>query len=132
MSNRQQRRAEERAEKKRRAEEFRATKTSEYFTAKKKVMDRIMQQGISPEDLKANYDLGYKAAQRDMSVFYAAFFYAAAAIAAKRTFKFGIGRTVKLLEDMKLIMIEEITKEDIIERCKRETGIDIFEEGYTN
>ena len=36
----------------------------------------------------------------------------------------------RLLDDIQLIMTEEITTCDIIQRCKDETGVDIFENDY--
>lgn len=58
------------------------------------------------------------------------FFYSAAAIASHRLFGFGETRICRLLDDIQLIMTEEITTYDIIQRCKDETGVDIFENDY--
>ena len=81
--------------------------------------------GITKEDLNAEYEKGYAAARRDLTVFYAQMFYSAISISLHRMHKFGETRIERVLNDVKLIMTEEICTDDIRERCLRETGINI-------
>lgn len=86
--------------------------------------------GITQADLKAEYDKGYAAARRDLAVFTMRMFYSAIAISLHRLFKFGETRILRVLDDVQWIMTEEICADDIIARCKSETGIDICNGDY--
>lgn len=90
--------------------------------AQKKAMEK---NGITEADLKAEYEKGYAAARRDLTVFYIRMFNAAVAISLHRLFKFGETRIVRVLTDMQEIMTWEICTDDILKRCHDETGIDI-------
>ena len=130
MSNRAQRRAEARREQKETAE----LRASGYFQAKvrqaairQRKKEQLERHGITAEDLKANYDLGYHDALVWGTEYFEPFFYAAIAIVAKRELKFGQTRNKRLLRDIQQTMLEEITVYDILDRAKKETGIDIKE-----
>ena len=105
------------------------------IAAKAAYASSLARNGITEEDL----DKAYRQGMADMQKKYVAerldymqkFFYSACAIAAHNLFGFGKTRGERLLEETERIMTEEITTEDIIQRCKRETGIDIMEGGYT-
>jgi len=105
------------------------------LNAKAAVTARMMQQGISPDDLKAEYERGRREATKEyvdrLLPYQQRFFYSAAAIAAHDLFGFGKVRGERLLDRIQEIMCEEISTGDIIQRCKRETGVDVFEEEYT-
>lgn len=90
------------------------------------------QNGITKADLKAEYNKGYAAARRDLAAFTAQMFYSAIAISLHRLLKFGETRICRILDDVQLIMTEEICTDDIIRRCREETGIKIVENGYDN
>lgn len=81
--------------------------------------------GITQEDLKAEYERGYASARRDLTVFYIHMFYSAIAISLHKLFGFGEKRIVRVLQDVQETMAWEICTDDIIERCREETGIDI-------
>ena len=134
--SRQLRRAAEREARKQQTQvtvaQFRSSLPEEYFAQKVKEMERMHQNGITAADLKANYDKGYKEGRMDMVTFTMANFYSAIAIAMKRLYGHGETRILRTLNDVQLIMTEEITVQDLIERCKRETGVDIIANGYTN
>jgi hypothetical protein len=86
--------------------------------------------GITKEDLKAEYNRGYAAARRDLTVFTMRMFYSAIAISLHRLFKFGEARILRVLDDVQWIMTEEICTDDIMQRCRDETGIDITSGDY--
>ena len=96
---------------------------------------RMIQNGITQADLDAAYQRGRKDATKEyvdkLLPYQQKFFYSAAAIAAHELFGFGKDRALRLLERVQEIMCEEISTGDIIERCKRETGVDCFEEEFT-
>lgn len=101
-----------------------------HIAAEKKRRESMEKNGITKEDLKAEYERGYADARKDLARFQMRFFYSAAAIAVHRLFKFGATRIYRLLDDIQLIMTEEITTCDIIQRCKDETGVEIVENEY--
>jgi hypothetical protein len=55
------------------------------------------------------------------------FFYAALACALKQHFKFGEERIIRVFRGVLENMNGEITVHDMLERCKRETGLDIIQ-----
>lgn len=102
---------------------------------KQEVAKRLMMNGITEKDLNEAYMRGRKEATKEyvdrLLPYQQKFFYSAAAIAAHDLFGFGKERALRLLDRIQEIMCEEITTGDIIDRCKRETGVDCFEEEYT-
>jgi len=102
---------------------------------KQAVRERLMKNGITEQDLTDAYERGRKDATKEyvdkLLPFQQKFFYSAAAIAAHDLFGFGKDRGLRLLERIQEIMCEEISTGDIIDRCKRETGVDCFEEEFT-
>ena len=103
---------------------------AQHIAAEKKRREAWEKNGITKEDLKTEYERGRSDAQKDLTRFTMRFFYSAAAIASHRLFGFGETRICRLLDDIQLIMTEEITTCDIIQRCKDETGVDILENDY--
>lgn len=88
---------------------------------------RILQTGeITLKDMERSYDDGYKNAMKDIEEFQIPFFFAALACALKKTYKFGDERIVRTFAATIQTMNEEISALDMIERCKRETGIDVI------
>lgn len=89
--------------------------------------DRIARTGIATAgDLKKEYDLGYQAAIRSSEEYLVPFFFAAMSCALKSTYKFGEERIIRTISKTIMTMNEEISVEDMLERCKRETGLDIL------
>lgn len=100
------------------------------IAARSALVERLSQNGITPKDLENEYQKGYDNARADLTSFCMQFFYCGAAIAAHNLFGFGETRIERLLTEMQRVMTEEIDREDIRERCKRETGVDVIERGY--
>ena len=131
--NRQQRRQQER-DQRRAIAELPEWKKAE-IARKNALANRLAQNGITAQDLADEYNRGRKEATKEyvdkLLPYQQKFFYSAAAIAAHDLFGFGKDRAMRLLERIQEIMCEEISTGDIIERCKRETGVDCFEEEFT-
>lgn len=107
----------------------------EQLARKQAVHARLMKNGITLQDLTDEYNRGRRDATKEyvdrLLPYQQKFFYSAAAIAAHDLFGFGKDRGERLLDRIQQIMCEEISTGDIIQRCKRETGVDVFEEEYT-
>ena len=131
--NRAQRRKEERQQR-RAIAELPEWKKAE-LARKQAVRERLMKNGLTTQDIQDAYEKGRKDATAEyvdkLLPFQQKFFYSAAAIAAHDLFGFGKDRAMRLLDRIQEIMCEEISTGDIIQRCKRETGVDCFEEEYT-
>lgn len=105
----------------------RAQKDAAYMTqvALKRLEERKRweNKGITPEDLKAEYEKGYAAGQKDTIAFDGKFFIAACAIALHRLYGFGETRLARAIDEINQAITEEISLRDIIERMERETGL---------
>ena len=89
--------------------------------------ERIVSTGIATaDDLKKEYDTGYRVAMKSMEEYIVPFFFAAMCCALKKTHKFGQERLVRTISATISTMNEEISVQDMLERCKKETGIDII------
>lgn len=103
--------------------------------AKIALNQRLAKNGITKKDLDDAYVQGQKVAReeyaKELLPYQQTFFYSACAIAAHNLFGFGKERGERLLDEIERIMTEEICTEDILKRCKRETGIDVMEGNYT-
>jgi len=102
---------------------------------KQAVNARLVKNGITLKDLADEYNRGKADATKEyvdkLLPYQQKFFYCAAAMASHELFGFGETRILRLLDRVQEIMCEEISTGDIIQRCKAETGIDMFEEEYT-
>lgn len=92
---------------------------------KQAAIARIQKNGITLKDLETNYQKGYHDALAWASEYYQPFFYSAIAIYLKRDLKFGEMRIERMMDAVKQLLIEELCTGDILERAKRETGMDI-------
>lgn len=92
--------------------------------------EKLEKNGITVKDLEENYKRGKHDAFTWASEYYQPYFYSAIAIALHRDLKFGETRMIRFLEAVQQIMTEEICTADIIERCRRETGLDIVGGGW--
>lgn len=122
--NRKQRRAAKKAAPKKRPEGHKLTNRERIALIEKN--------GITAKDLKHSYEEGQQAAMRVPVNYVMNMFFCACAIALHREFGFGEKRIMRVLTATEKIMIEELTTEDITERCKRETGleVDVRDEGF--
>ena len=90
--------------------------------------ERIATTGIATAgDLKKEYDLGYRNATKSMQEYLVPFFFASLACALKETYKFGEERIIRTISATIRTMNEEISVQDMLLRCKRETGLDIID-----
>jgi hypothetical protein len=103
---------------------------AQVVAARAKQREGWSKNGITADDLNEAYKRGYAAARSDLVDFMQVNFYASAGIALRELFKFGEERIIRVLNRMQLVMTEEITSDDLIERLKRETGVDIIAEEY--
>ena len=91
-------------------------------------VQRIAATGIaSIHDLNKEYAHGYRAATKAMQEYMVPYFFAALSCALKSTYKFGEERIYRTISATISTMNEEISVDDMLERCKRETGLDIIE-----
>ena len=131
--NRAERRKQERAER-RAVVDIPAWKKAE-IAQRMAMAQHLAQNGITEKDLNDAYNRGRKDGIKEyvdsLLPYQQRFFYSAAAIAAHDLYGFGKGRCERLLDRIQGIMCEEISTGDIIDRCKRETGVNVFEEDYT-
>lgn len=131
--NRAERRKQERAERHAAADipEWKKAEIAQRMA----VTQRLIQNGITENDLNDAYNRGRKDGIKEyvasLLPYQQRFFYSAAAIAAHDLYGFGKERCERLLDRIQEIMCQEISTGDIIARCKRETGVDVFEEDYT-
>ena len=88
---------------------------------------RMLETGFATAgDLKKEYDLGYNAALKATGEYLVPFVFAAMCCALKAIYKFGCERIVRGVNATIRTMNEEISVDDMLERCKNETGIDIM------
>lgn len=109
MANRAQRRA------MMRSETGRSRKLIESYTYEQRVAG-LIQNGITPEDVKREFDRGYEAGFKDASVPIIKACYAAVCLALNEEFGFGAARSMRVLKslDDKLVMTlthDELTQE---------------------
>lgn len=89
--------------------------------------ERIVNTGVVlASDLKKEYEAGYRAAIKSTEEYMVPFFFSALACSLKDNFRFGEERITRVFRGVIETMNEEITAQDMIDRCKRETGLDII------
>lgn len=115
--NRAQRRAAKKAAPKKKQEAHKLTNRERLAIIEKN--------GITAKDLEHSYDEGQQAAMRIKTQYVMNMFLCANAIALHREMGFGEKRITRILKATERVMVEELTTEDITERCRQETGIDI-------
>ena len=86
-------------------------------------MKALVQNGITPTDLKKDYDLGYKkgftiSGERVMKTCYAAF-----SLALKEEFGFGRERIKRALSRADQIVLETLTSAEAIEEAWQKVGL---------
>ena len=122
--NRQQRRAAKKTTPKK--------KPSYHNLTPEQKREALFKNGITDKDLKKSYEDGYAQARKELTGFTMRMFYCATGCALHEIHHFGQDRIVRVLDRIQEIMTEEICTQDIIERLKRETGLDIFDSDYDN
>ena len=90
-------------------------------------IDRICRTGeITLKDLEREYNNGVRNATKSCEEFMIPFMFAALACALKSSFKFGEERIIRVFRGVIENMNGEITVQDMLAKCKRETGLDII------
>lgn len=90
-------------------------------------VDRICRTGeITLKDLEREYERGRLNATAACEKYMIPFFFSALACALKSEYKFGADRIYRAFRAVISTMNDEITAQDMIDRCKRETGLDII------
>lgn len=83
----------------------------------------LYKNGITAEDLKKNYDLGFEAGKHAAITFTFKTCYAAFIMALKREFKFGHERCRKALIAADDIVVESLSSEEAIDQAWEEVGL---------
>lgn len=91
-------------------------------------IDRICRTGeITLKDLEREYEKGVRNATKSCEEFMIPFVFAALACALKSSYKFGEERIIRVFRGVIENMNGEISVDDMIAKCKRETGLDIVD-----
>lgn len=122
--NRAQRRAAKKAEPRRQPEWRKQT-----FEQREAALYR---NGITADDLEREYKRGWDECYKHAFKYLNAMFYSAIAIVEQKDYQLPRSEILWLLDEVQQTITREICVEDVIERCKQETGIDIMAEDYTN
>ena len=97
----------------------------------KKARDRLSQNGITPEDLEKNYDLGYSKGFSDASTPAVKGCYAAVCLALKELHGFGRDECKAVLEAMDQHILMSLSSMEAIDEVWEELGLRIeFEEAF--
>ncbi len=91
--------------------------------ADRKAAERMRRTGISPADLEEERQIGYQHGWN--TAFYTSACYAATALTMKSLYNSNEVQIERLLDRVGEITDEEISRADILERCSRETGLDV-------
>lgn len=91
--------------------------------ADRKTAERMRRTGIKPADLEEERQIGYQHGWN--TAFYTSACYAAVALTMKELYSADAKQIESLLDRMGEITDEEISRADILERCSRETGLDV-------
>lgn len=100
------------------------------------VRDRIKQReqyaknGITLNDLRKEYDRGYKEAVNDVSLKLENTYVAALLLALHETYGFGKQRCMMVAKEMCDIAMKEICADDLLNRLRDEVGIDLKSDEY--
>lgn len=126
--NRKQRRDEARRQQKEETD-FRLSKIGQRIEHKNAVrqatIDRLMQQGISPDDLKKEYDKGLEAGYDLAATQSIKMVYAAVCLALRKMHGFGKQRCRDVLREIDRTIIFELSSQDLIDRVYEEMGLEL-------
>jgi hypothetical protein len=90
-------------------------------------LERIVRTGeITLKDLEREYENGKRNAIKSCEEYLVPFFFSALACALKSNYKFGEERIIRVFKTTIENMNGEILVDDMIARCKRETGLDVL------
>lgn len=89
------------------------------------ILHKLVKNGITPEDLEANYKKGFEAGFQAAGKPMVKTCYAAACLAAKEEFGFGKQRILRLVTALDRHVLDTMSSIDIIDDVWRECGIHI-------
>lgn len=92
---------------------------------KDQVMDRLVKNGITDEDLKKNYERGYAAAQRDLTNFWQRQIYGGCILALHNLYGFGTKRAMDVLNETKRLLLDLDNCADLLQEVHNKVGIEI-------
>lgn len=93
-----------------------------------KIMDyinRMERNGITLEDLKKNYELGYDAGKKDGEGWAYDVAYGSVMLALRREFGFGHDRIGRVAMAAAAIQLEYLATDEMYERLKQECGVEL-------
>ena len=109
-----------------------AAKVKRYEQAKKTLqpgkaaaMARLIQNGITPEDLKKEFDAGFEAGFKEASAPMVRSMYAAVLLAAHELYGFGRKRGVRLLNRIDRIITDVLTSSELMEQVYKDLGVEM-------
>lgn len=92
-------------------------------------MAALIKNGITPEDLKKEYDAGFEAGFREASAPMVRSMYAAVLLAAHELYGFGKKRGVRLLNRIDRIITDVLTSTELMEQVYKDIGVEmVFDE----
>ena len=91
--------------------------------ADRRSAERMRRTGITMADMEEERQIGYQHGRN--TAFYTSACYAATALVMKEFYSASAEQIESLLERVGEITDEEISRNDILERCSRETGLDV-------
>lgn len=89
------------------------------------VFEALNQNGITWDELKAEYDKAFQLGERDMLNYRMSFFYAAAAIAFHEQYEADPEKTAAFISSLSQATQNETSRDVIIKECLDETGVDV-------
>lgn len=101
-----------------------AAEAQRRINAKQEFFANISQNGISWKELDDAYNDGFKAGEREMLAYHFSFFYAAAAIAYHEQFSAEPEATAAFIKALFTAPGEARDHKELVEKGKRETGVD--------
>ena len=101
-----------------------AAEVKRRIDAKQEFFATISQNGIRWKELDDAYNDGFKAGERDMLTYHFSFFYAAAAIAYHEQFSAEADATAAFIKVLFTAPGEARDHKELVEKGKRETGVD--------
>ena len=84
----------------------------------------LAQKGHTWDELQEAYSSAYEQGKRDMVTFHLVFFYCSLALALREVFDFSSSAIKSFIGRVEEMMNDEVGREDLLTRCREQTGID--------
>lgn len=92
---------------------------------RKATIERLLQQGISPEDLKKEYEHGFDEGYKLAGTQSVKMVYAAVCLALRKMHGFGKQRCREVLREIDRTIIFELSSQDLIDKVYDEIGLEL-------